>query len=370
MARQVIDTTTNHGTYFGDPAKAAFEKINVMSGEIYDPNGPLLHRTGGVVNGRLTVAGPDGAYFIYDRTQNRYYAAYAQDGTYRVAYGQVNPLVPGVDLMTMDAFGNVAFLGSVYKQGVQGAQNFRIQNTGQQVGIGGSFVGWANERWPAMQVDAQVNTSAYMIARATNWGIKHLWGMDVYEGGSGTGAQVTVNFHFATGIQRHQFIDNGSMIIAGTLTQNSDYRIKTAVESIDPSAAAGALRRVRPIEYTDTEDNGKRPRRAGVIAHELQDVLPLLVHGTKDEVQTITVMQGDTTPYEPGMEPKGYEPPVAVERQVPKLQNVNYAGMAPYLAAAWQHSDARISELERERDELLQRVEALAGRLEALEAAA
>lgn len=35
MARQVIDTTTNNGTYIGDPAKTAFTKVNDMTLELY-----------------------------------------------------------------------------------------------------------------------------------------------------------------------------------------------------------------------------------------------------------------------------------------------------------------------------------------------
>lgn len=35
MARQIIDTTTNNGTYIGDPAKIAFEKTNSNFQELY-----------------------------------------------------------------------------------------------------------------------------------------------------------------------------------------------------------------------------------------------------------------------------------------------------------------------------------------------
>ncbi len=35
MARQVIDTTTDHGTHKGDPAKVAFEKVNANDAELY-----------------------------------------------------------------------------------------------------------------------------------------------------------------------------------------------------------------------------------------------------------------------------------------------------------------------------------------------
>ncbi len=35
MARQVIDTTTNNGSYIGDPAKTAFDKTNSNFSELY-----------------------------------------------------------------------------------------------------------------------------------------------------------------------------------------------------------------------------------------------------------------------------------------------------------------------------------------------
>lgn len=35
MARQEIDTTTDHGSYKGDPAKVAFEKVNANDAELY-----------------------------------------------------------------------------------------------------------------------------------------------------------------------------------------------------------------------------------------------------------------------------------------------------------------------------------------------
>jgi len=41
MARQVIDTTTDHGTYKGDAAKVAFEKTNANFAELYAATGGL-----------------------------------------------------------------------------------------------------------------------------------------------------------------------------------------------------------------------------------------------------------------------------------------------------------------------------------------
>ena len=52
MARQIIDTTTNNGSYIGDPAKTAFEKTNANFGEIYSS----LLNSGGTVNGSLIIS--------------------------------------------------------------------------------------------------------------------------------------------------------------------------------------------------------------------------------------------------------------------------------------------------------------------------
>lgn len=46
MARQVIDTTTNNGSYTGDPAKTAFEKVNDNFEELY----------GGAANSQISKA--------------------------------------------------------------------------------------------------------------------------------------------------------------------------------------------------------------------------------------------------------------------------------------------------------------------------
>ncbi|MEB1936991.1 hypothetical protein VDR55_04360 [Xanthomonas campestris pv. campestris] len=49
MARQAIDTTTNNGSYIGDPAPVAFNKINAMTSEVYGwaGGGALAKVTGG-----------------------------------------------------------------------------------------------------------------------------------------------------------------------------------------------------------------------------------------------------------------------------------------------------------------------------------
>lgn len=233
-------------------------------------------------------------------------------------------------------------------------------NTGLQItnpaggGIGGSWADWGN-RGTAIQIDCLNPQAAYQMARASHWGSRHLVGIDAYEGGSLT-SQPRMHIHVGGTTNAFQFVEGGSAIFAGTLTQNSDHRIKTDIVDLAPKDVAERMRAVRTIEYTDKRDGALR--RVGVIAHELAAQFPLLVDGTKDATNTVQVWEGDLTPYLPGTEPADYVPPVQAKRTEPVLQNVNYIGLVPYLIAAWQASDARANALQ-------QRIEAL----EALEAA-
>ena len=125
MARQVIDTTTNNGTYIGDPAKTAFEKVNGMTGELYPLAYSALQKEGGTMTGQLNsdvslgisirgsgfsgisifptgaggrdyrLASTDnsngfggGKLFIYDQSNNR--VAYSLDEFYNLAPGAYN----------------------------------------------------------------------------------------------------------------------------------------------------------------------------------------------------------------------------------------------------------------------------------------
>lgn len=247
---------------------------------------------------------------------------------------------------------NPSFTGSIGKDGVPNEFCFRVSNAGTDRGIGGSWVDWSQNRTPALQIDAQSNTSAYMVTRVTHWGVRHLAAIEVYEGGSDS-THPMISMHVGSTLNAFQFYEWGNATFAGSLSQNSDYRIKRDVANIDTATAAASLRSVRPVEYTDNRAPPGSPRRAGMIAHELAEHLPLLVEGDKDAVRRAIRLEGDATPYEPGMEPADYIPPTTVEYDEPVLQNVNYVGAIPYLIAAWQHTDdllkqatARIARLE------------------------
>jgi len=70
---------------------------------------------------------------------------------------------------------------------------------------------------------------------------------------------------------------NGNIRATGTLTQISDYRIKTNVQTIDGTFTVDNL---RPVSYHNILSNNQD---FGLIAHELQQQYPSLVHGNKDD---------------------------------------------------------------------------------------
>lgn len=70
--------------------------------------------------------------------------------------------------------------------------------------------------------------------------------------------------------------ESGNMTIAGSLTQNSDRRLKTDVEDLE--AVLGSLKNIDPVRYR-FEDEQSHPtgEQLGVIAQEVQDEFPELV---------------------------------------------------------------------------------------------
>lgn len=66
----------------------------------------------------------------------------------------------------------------------------------------------------------------------------------------------------------------------GTITSTSDARVKTQVETLSPKSCLEKSEALRPVKYhrTDMEWN---PLQLGLIAQEVQEILPNLVHEDK-----------------------------------------------------------------------------------------
>ena len=147
----------------------------------------------------------------------------------------------------------------------------------------------------------------------------------------------------------------GSIKSTGTATSyitTSDYRLKENVTLIQ--GAGDIVKAMRPVTYTYKSDGSWMD---GFLAHELQELHPRAVTGSKDAMQD---EEYEVTPaVEATYDDEGVEltpavPAVMGTRSVPDYQGVDYSKLTPILTAALQ--------------EALNKIDALEARLTALEA--
>ena len=114
----------------------------------------------------------------------------------------------------------------------------------------------------------------------------------------GVNTTATGNFSKSTAIGYSATITASNQIVIGTATENilipgnttgksftttSDYRVKEDIHPLDPTYSIDSI---RPVQYKLKGSDGLH---IGVIAHELQESLPFLVHGVKDGPETQSV---------------------------------------------------------------------------------
>lgn len=86
---------------------------------------------------------------------------------------------------------------------------------------------------------------------------------------------------------------NGNLTIAGTLTQSSDIRLKKDIKQLDNSLEK--IAQLHGYHYHWKKDNADARLQSGVIAQEVQKVMPELV--TTDDNGDLTVNYNGITPY-------------------------------------------------------------------------
>jgi hypothetical protein len=74
--------------------------------------------------------------------------------------------------------------------------------------------------------------------------------------------------------------DGGNAQLSGTLTQSSDARLKTNIQSLDASTSLAAINSLTPVAYNWLDPNKDGTRQYGFIAQQVQQVFPNLVSTT------------------------------------------------------------------------------------------
>jgi hypothetical protein len=161
-------------------------------------------------------------------------------------------------------------------------------------------------------------------------------------------ANGNIYFQNSSGVQVGYIQISASSTVYAT---SSDYRLK---ENITPvQGAADIVKAMQPVTYTFKSDGSWHD---GFLAHELQELHPRAVIGSKDAMKD---EEYEVTPaVEATFDAEGVEltpavPAVMGTRSVPDYQGVDYSKLTPILTAALQ--------------EALNKIDALEARLTALE---
>ena len=165
-------------------------------------------------------------------------------------------------------------------------------------------------------------------------------------GHSDTGNRTLVNF-FGNGSQA------GAINVSPTATSyatSSDYRLKTAV-NYDWDATT-RLKQLRPARFEWTADGDDAVPVDGFLAHEVQDIVPEAISGTKDAMRD---EEYEVTPAVLDDDGNEVTPAVMGTRSVPDYQGIDQSKLTPLLTKALI--------------EAVEKIEALEARITALETA-
>lgn len=233
MARQVIDTTTNNGSYIGDPAKTAFEKCNTNFTELYGFN----LTSGGKVAGELLV-GSAGA----GNAEARIYAV-AEGAVYWDSRSDAGGALPN---------GNAFYRAGTHTW-TDGNGNRRMTFNGSSLSItGNSFLRgptaaqWYEDRTVSRDWAWYATDAVFRLASGGR--------------GGATADLVTIN---AAGV-----------VTATQFTPTSSADVKDYIEGYTGDACADLDRLVVCTYKYRPEFNGSGKKFVGIIAENFADILP------------------------------------------------------------------------------------------------
>jgi hypothetical protein len=107
-----------------------------------------------------------------------------------------------------------------------------------------------------------------------------VWGADT---SAGTSAFVISNSASTT---EFNVLDNGNATLAGTLTQNSDQRLKTNIQSLNASSSLAAIDELNPVTFNWLDLSQGSTTQLGFIAQQVQPIFPNLVSTTSSTALT------------------------------------------------------------------------------------
>jgi hypothetical protein len=140
-------------------------------------------------------------------------------------------------------------------------------------------------------------------------------------GGASPAGGPVLKFYVGTSLTNVGSITTGSA--STSYNTSSDYRLKENVVGV--TGASARVQQLNPVRFNFIADLNKTVD--GFLAHEVQNVVPEAITGTKDEVETYTDDEGN-------------------EQTRPVYQGIDQSKLVPLLTAALQEALAKIESLE------------------------
>jgi len=122
-----------------------------------------------------------------------------------------------------------------------------------------------------------------------NAGSSNYWGINTYNSNSASASYFTINNN---GTSIFSMTADGNATLTGTLTQNSDKRLKKNIQPLNN--VLGKLNKLNGYSYNWIDDKKERGLQIGFLAQEVQEQFPQLVK--QDEKGTLSVAYGNMVP--------------------------------------------------------------------------
>ena len=219
-----------------------------------------------------------------------------------------------------------------------------------------SYIAWANRVSGTVAERMRISDGGGLSVGTTNspakftvsgQGGSNVWVQNNLN--TGTGAIVSLGFSNDNGLVGYVQTSGSST----TYVTSSDYRLKDNI--VPMTGALAKVAQLKPVTYKWKVDN---TQSQGFIAHELQEVVPECVTGTKDATRE---EEYEVTPAVKDEQGNITTPAVMSTRTVPAYQGIDTSFLVATLTAALQETKALI-------DTQAATINALTARIVALEA--
>jgi len=146
----------------------------------------------------------------------------------------------------------------------------KFQVTGGGTGTGQTFGVVNGASTTLMQVLDNGNVG---IGTTSPYAHLEVWGPDT----ASTSAFVVANSASTT---EFSVFDTGNAVLAGSLTQNSDQRLKTNIQSLNASSSLAEIDALKPVTFNWIDPNKGPTPQLGFIAQQVEPIFPNLVSTT------------------------------------------------------------------------------------------